>query len=190
MYGVVKVAMPPYKSIQCKATVARGNRQCKRRTIARSPYCYSHTESKLGVQVKKSKIRGAGKGLFATRDIKKGARILEYTGVRTTTLPPGHEKNDYITEVKVGDVTEYIDAEDPTKSSVMRYANDCRRKNKDCTSNNSKFYKYRKPLPLGRSRRDGVVNRNKTKVYVKSTRAIKKGSEIYLGYGREYWRGP
>ena len=30
--------------------------------------------------VKKSKIKGAGKGLFTTKDIKKGERIVEYLG--------------------------------------------------------------------------------------------------------------
>jgi len=181
--------MPTYKSIECGAATKIKGRQCRRRTIATSPYCYQHARIIQGLQVKKSKIKAAGKGLYAARDFKKNERIEEYTGVRTNTAPANIATNDYIAEVKSKDEgSAWINAENPTKSSIMRYANDCSRKDKECTSNNATFYYYRKPGPKPKNRRDKVVNPNKTRMYVKAKRPIKKGAEIYLGYGTDYWR--
>ena len=179
---------PKYKSIQCGATTVSQAR-CKRRTIATSPYCYQHARSVQGLQVKKSKIPQADKGLFAAREFKKDERIGEYTGKRTVAAPADMKTNDYIAEVKTkAEGIEYIDGKDPTKSGILRYANDCRAQNKECSTNNSKFYYHREPGPKPRNRRHKPINPNKTRMYVKATRKIKKGSEIYLGYGADYWR--
>ena len=180
--------MPTYKSIQCGGTTKNKGRQCRRRTIATSPYCYQHTSVIEGLQIKQSKINGAGKGLFATREFKKDERIGEYTGVRTTKLPADADENDYIAEIETkSEGISYVDGENPTNSSVLRYANDCLASSKGCTTVNSRFYYYRKPGPKPRNRRHKPVNPNKTGLFVKANKKIKKGDEIYLGYGRDYW---
>lgn len=175
--------MPRYKSVQCKAQIIGNERQCKRRTIVRSPYCYQHTPSKLGVQVADSKIEGAGKGLFAARDIQAGERIIEYKGQRTTTAPPN--THDYVTSVKQDNVTTWIDAEDPTKSSVARYMNDCRKKTKGCTKNNAYLYQWTKPS--SDKRKEQNKPKHRARMYVKARESIPKGAEIYISYGTQYW---
>lgn len=157
-------------SHQCRATVSNGSRRCKRMTKARHPYCYSHTDSKLGVQVKKSTIEEAGQGLFAARDFPADKQLLEYTGKRTKRKP---QNSDYVFEVKnTGGAVRYIDGADPSRSSVARYVNSCRRGQK--CRNNAVFRTKRVE--------------GKGKVVLRSLRKIKKGREIFASYGREYWK--
>jgi SET domain-containing protein len=118
--------------------------------------------------VKRSTLRGAGKGLFTTMDIPRGTKIVEYKGkVSTWKEVDSHEGlNGYIYYVNRQHV---IDAR-PAKDAVARYANDAR----------------------GIVRTEGV-NNNCTyiieglKVYIKSMRDIPAGSELLVGYGKEYW---
>lgn len=157
-------------SHQCRATVSNGSRQCKRKTKARYPYCYSHTDSKLGVQVKKSTLPNAGQGLFATEEIKANKRIIEYTGKRRKTEP---QNTDYTFAVKNrGGAVRYIDSADPSRSSVARYVNACR-SGQRC-QNNAVF-------------RTQHVN-GKGKIILRSKKKIKKNREIFASYGKDYWK--
>ena len=101
-------------------------------------------------------------------DIPRGTKIVEYKGkVSTWKEVDSHEGlNGYIYYVNRFHV---IDAR-PAKDAVARYANDAR----------------------GIVRSEGV-NNNCTyvieglKVYIKSIRHIPAGSELLVGYGKEYW---
>lgn len=44
--------------------------QCKNRVCFGSPVCWIHNRKNYGVQIKNSTIEGAGKGLFATKNIR------------------------------------------------------------------------------------------------------------------------
>jgi uncharacterized protein len=118
--------------------------------------------------VKRSTLKGAGKGLFTTRDIPRGAKIIEYKGkvTRWKEVDSQEGLNGYIYYV---DRNHVIDAW-PAREAIARYANDAR----------------------GIVRTDGV-NNNCTyiiegrKVYIKSMRHIPAGSELFVGYGKEYW---
>ena len=57
----------------CNSKTKAGN-PCKKHTCKFAPKCSSHTK----VAVKGSNIPGAGKGLFARGDIKKGEIIADY----------------------------------------------------------------------------------------------------------------
>jgi len=118
--------------------------------------------------VKRSTLRGAGKGLFTTKDIPRGTKIVEYKGKITTWKEVDDRKglNAYIYYVTRDHV---IDAR-TTKDALARYANDAK----------------------GLLRIDGITNNctyiiEGVKVYIKAMRHIPAGSELLVGYGKEYW---
>ena len=118
--------------------------------------------------VKRSTLPKAGKGLFTTVDIPKGTRIVEYKGKKRKwkeiTEDPAF--NGYVYFFNREHV---IDAKN-TPQHLARYANDAKGlSNKDGLKNNSNYDE------------DG------NKVYIKAMKAIPAGSEIFVGYGKEYW---
>jgi len=117
--------------------------------------------------VKRSTLKGAGKGLFTTRDIPRGKKIVEYKGKVTTwkEVDSRDGMNGYIYYVNRYHV---IDAAD-SKEALARYANDAK----------------------GLVRSDGVKNNctyniEGKRVYIVSMKKIPAGSEILVGYGKEY----
>ena len=122
------------------------------------------------VFVKKSTLQGAGKGLFTDKDIKKGQIVCEYEGERIT-WDQAIERN----EVGKGGYVYFINKKNCIdayhyKETFGRYANDA----------------------AGLSRINGFRNNStydvvKNKVYIRATRNIKAGSEIFVSYGRGYW---
>jgi SET domain-containing protein len=118
--------------------------------------------------VKRSRLKGAGKGLFTTKDIPRGTKIVEYKGKITKwkEVDDRNGLNGYIYYVNRDHV---IDASD-TKDALARYANDAK----------------------GLQRVDGITNNctyiiEGVKVYIKAMRNIAAGSELFVGYGKEYW---
>jgi hypothetical protein len=121
------------------------------------------------LQVKRSKIPGAGKGLFTKQFIEKGTRIVEYKGRITTwkNVLDGKHFNGYVYFINRNHV---IDAM-RRKTAIARYANDARGHNKTKgVSNNSEF----------------VVENKRVFIYAKKD--ILKGEEILVSYGSEYWK--
>lgn len=122
------------------------------------------------LKVKKSTLPGAGKGLFTLNDIKKGQIVCEYEGEQITWAET-EKRNEkgiggyvyYISQKVCIDAWHY-------KKTFGRYANDA----------------------AGLTRIQGVRNNSvyhevKNKVYIKATRNIAAGSEIFVSYGRGYW---
>jgi len=106
--------------------------------------------------------------LFTTRDIPRGTKIVEYKGkvTRWKEVDSQQGLNGYIYYVN----RNYVIDASPTKEAVARYANDAR----------------------GIVRTEGVSNNctyiiEGLKVYIKSMRHIPAGSELFVGYGKEYW---
>ncbi len=120
------------------------------------------------LEVKESNIPGAGKGLFTTEFIPKGTRIIEYKGrIRTWSDAQYDDTNYYILYV---DENHVIDARRQIKS-LARYINDANGLQKiKGLKNNAQFIC------------EGL------KVFVEAVRDIPAGSEIYVGYGKEYWQ--
>src|SRR5690348_7740538 len=126
----------------------------------------AHLEKQL--YLKKSRLPGAGKGLFTKEPIPKGTVIVEYKGRVTTWDEIKHEdgRNGYLYYVNSKNV---INAK-PYVKSFGRYANDA----------------------MGRVRVNGLRNNSEyieknKRCYIKATKNIKAGEEIFVGYGREYW---
>jgi SET domain-containing protein len=119
--------------------------------------------------VKTSKLPNSGKGLFTKKFIPKGTRIVEYKGRISAWKDVKDEdgKNGYIFYVTRNHV---IDAQ-LTKSALSRYANDAR----------------------GLSKITGVINNcdyitDGVKAYIESKKDIPAGSEIFVDYGKDYWK--
>lgn len=119
------------------------------------------------LEVKDSTIPGSGKGLFTKEFIPKGTRIIEYTGrIRTWKEVQNDDTNFYIFYVTRNRI---IDAR-LRKTSLARYINDATGLQKvKGLNNNAEFIK------------------SKGRAYVDATRNIPAGSEIFVGYGKEYW---
>ena len=118
--------------------------------------------------VKKSILPGAGKGLFTTKFIPKGARIAEYKGKVTTWKEVDHQEglNAYIYYINRNHV---IDSS-MHKKNLARYANDAKgSENGIRLMNNCRFVT------------EG------TRVFMESKKDIQPHSEILVGYGKEYW---
>jgi SET domain-containing protein len=119
------------------------------------------------LKIKRSKLPGAGKGLFTQTFIPKGTRITEYKGrINTWKELKEAEDNGYLFYVNRNHVIDAL----PYKKALARYANDAR----------------------GVVRQRGVSNNSQyttegLKVYITSLRDIQPGEEILVGYGKEYW---
>ena len=122
--------------------------------------------SRAKVRIANSAIPGAGKGLFAEEDIKRGSFILPIEGPRITVAEMEEIENDYLLEINDG-TGDCIEVE-----GEARYANDAK----------------------GRSVVEGVVNNAQFvsledhSMYLEATRSIKKGQEILVHYGKGYWK--
>ena len=118
--------------------------------------------------VKRSKLPGAGKGLFTTQFIAKGSRIIEYKGRATSWKEVKHDNgaNGYLYYINRNHV---IDARHE-KRAKARFANDA----------------------AGLSRVKGLKNNSvyeieDDKCFIVSTRDITAGEEIFVSYTKEYW---
>jgi SET domain-containing protein len=118
--------------------------------------------------VKRSTLKGAGKGLFTSKPIAKGEKIVEYKG-KVSKWKDVNDRdglNGYIYYVN----RNYVLDAWGRKSALARYANDAR----------------------GPVRTTGVTNNCKydtegLRVYIYALKAIPAGSEILVAYGKEYW---
>lgn len=118
--------------------------------------------------VKKSRLPGAGKGLFTRDLINKGSFIIEYKGTITTwkKVQESPDFNGYVYYVNRNHVIDAAEAD----AGIARYANDA---------------KGLVTLP-GLVNNAEYVIRNK-QVFIKATAEINAGEEILVGYGKEYW---
>jgi uncharacterized protein len=119
--------------------------------------------------VKKSTIPNSGKGLFTKKFIPKGTRIVEYKGKISTWKDVKDEdgKNGYIFYVTRNHVINAL----PVLKALARYANDAR----------------------GLVRIKGITNNadyitDAKKAYIESKKDIPAGAEIFVDYGKDYWK--
>jgi SET domain-containing protein len=124
----------------------------------------------MALIVKKSQLPGAGKGLFTTKPIKKGTKIIEYRGEiiewKEYRKRVKEEKDGYLFFIRRN---KCIDAYN-TPQYKARYANDAN----------------------GIVRVKGLKNNaqyeiHNDKCYIVATRDIKAGEEIFVDYTKEYW---
>ncbi len=123
------------------------------------------------LHVDESTIAGAGKGLFASKPIKRGEIVAEYWGNLITEEQASAQYaaggGTYLYRTHDGRV---MDAE-PVDECIAKYANDAR----------------------GASFQPGLINNVRfeeraKKVLLIASRNIHPGDEILINYGRDYWR--
>ena len=118
--------------------------------------------------IRSSSIPFGGKGLFTRRMIRKGTRIIEYKGKLTSWKEVDHRDGAngyiyYISRKHVLDAYSY-------KKALGRYANDAE----------------------GMGRKKGLKNNAAyetvgLRVFIDAVKDIPAGTEIFVGYGKEYW---
>ena len=118
--------------------------------------------------IKKSKLPGAGKGLFTKKKIEKGTRIVEYKGKIQPWREVKHEDghNAYLMHINRNTV---INAKSAMKA-FARYANDAN----------------------GIIKVEGLRNNSESisegrKCFIDAIRDIEAGEEIFVSYTKEYW---
>ncbi len=131
------------------------------------PYGAHAVGPEAALEVRASRIPGAGLGLFATTDIAAHSVICEYTGAELTLVEVAFlEDSTYL--MGAFGLTCHVDAREHPHV-LSRYIND----GGSAEIQNTRFVK----MP---SRRRACVQ---------ATRAIRKGEEIYASYGPRYWVG-
>jgi hypothetical protein len=128
------------------------------------------SKSDTMLYVKPSVLPNSGKGLFTKAPIKRGKDVIEYKGeiIPWSECLEREEKGQggyfmYVTSKHC------IDAR-PTKENMARYANDAKGFTKSEGVRNNSFYEMR-----GK------------RVFIVARKNIPEGSEILVGYGKEYW---
>ena len=153
--------------VRCKFIKGDGQR-CIRNTCIRKDYCWQHLRAKKDIDIRPSRIKKAGKGLFAFKNFKKGAKIASYTG--DIVRPANVKDPQYAVQWKKNRVLD----SSSTQDGLGRYSNNCRGKNKrkgQCNGNNAKLAR----------------DYTRRKMSLKATKKIKKGQEIFNGsYGRSF----
>lgn len=153
--------------VRCKEISKKTKKQCKRRTCLYSDYCWQHTRNTKGLKIKKSTIPNAGRGLFATRLLKRG-EIIPYGGVRMTKkqVDTKYGGDDKVAEYVIcHNKNRCFDASN-TQSGLGRWVNDG-------------VYAGRGKNAEFRTRRTGV--------FLELIQDVQPGEEILTTYGPEYW---
>ena len=107
--------------------------------------------------IKKS-LPGVGKGLFAVESIKKGERVLEYTGEKIPTKEANESDSRYLFEV---DKNWTVDG--PVPANLAGYVNHSCEPNTEATIEDGRIFYY-------------------------ATRNIRSGEELTVDYGEEYFK--
>jgi hypothetical protein len=138
------------------------NTQCGCKTT-KGQYCHTHMRILEGLRVKTSTVVRAGSGLFAMRDFWPGEHLADYTG-------------DELVIRRESDGGEYCLALSQrrainaaaTNTGYGRWANDPRGSN-------------------GGPNAEFVINPARGTGRLRATARIRKGDEIFVSYGRQYW---
>ena len=124
----------------------------------------------MALFVKKSRLPGAGKGLYTTRAIRKDAKIIEYRGeiigYNEYRRRARREEDQYLFYLRRGLCIDALH----TPQYKARYANDA----------------------AGITRVKGIRNNSEyiifgDKCFIVASRDIKAGEEIFTDYTKPYW---
>lgn len=122
------------------------------------------------LKIKKSSLKGAGKGVFTTVDIKKNTLITELVGPIINYkqyLMLSNLEQHYTFEISKNKIISTF----PHKDQFARYMNDANGPaSKDSNIENNSYF---------------IVK--KDRVFVKASKNILKGAEILTFYGDMYW---
>lgn len=151
---------------QCHAKTKYG-RRCRRTTCIQYPYCWMHMKTIYGVQVKNSEIPNAGKGLFATKSVKKNKTVAHYSSKEVSTQVDKNSK--YVLQLGP---RRFLDSQNKL-NFVGRYINSNKGTRK---KGNVRFSRGTKTYPQF----------DRQTIPVKTTRKVKKGVELIANYGKQF----
>jgi hypothetical protein len=154
------------KCLQCAGTKKDGQR-CSRTTCKALPYCAQHLKA-MGLEIRPSTIADAGLGLFTLIDRKRFEDVCVYDGEHITVEELqqryGDDTAPYALEINPGLVYDAA-----CKRYTAAFANQIVRPAKP----NVKFH----------------LLADNISVTLRTTKAVKAGSELFADYGRNYWEG-
>jgi len=157
-------------SVRCEAVKKNGH-QCKNHTVIGQIYCHTHRRTLLHLQIKKSTIAEAGKGLFAVGKgivFRPGDRICMYNGelINAKELIRRYHDNTapYAIELHKKDGKQLYE-DGAVERGLGSLANHSRNRN---------IVNAR--LSISRTNRAQLI----------ATKNIRSGSEILVNYGSDY----
>lgn len=162
---------------RCDYHIIRNNRtrRCKRHVIIGLPYCHSHMKKAMHLECKRSSINGAGLGLFAyspSKDkkpsivFKKNAFICEYNGEIIDKDELEERYHDFTAPYAI-QVTRTRFEDGALERSVGSLIN-------------------HKPVPRSNCKFAIHKTQGQHRVYLKASKNIKHGDELFVSYGRSY----
>jgi len=157
--------------VRCTAFKADGGR-CTRRTCKYQGMCWQHSQSQRGLKLTQSNIPGAGQGLFATRNFDVGDTVAVMATRRHKMTRQQYDNTEH-PQLYGQQFGRHVWDARSTQSGMGRYANDCRTANRNaghCVHNNTK----------------PALNASTGRITLKARRRIRRGDEIFQGYGRAY----
>ena len=155
-----------------------------RGTKSKKKFCgYNSSVIDNGVEIKRSNIPNAGLGLFASKKFSKGDTVTEYDGViidRNTAMQLREDRKD----THIVALTVQHSAIDGLKKQISgrggaSFANDIN----DTKDYNVTFCRTSKIIPGLPDTRTGTFT-DLTRVFLKATKDINPGEEIYVNYGK------
>jgi len=155
---------------RCSANNNKGG-QCGQRTAV-AHLCWNHLRRDLGLRVQPSSVAGAGRGLFAARDLPADHRV-PYTGDRIA-LRGDDKGGTYVLETRRG---EGIDAA-RRNSGLGRWVNDPRGAIDEQGRPRVANCEFAMHTPRGGQRVAAV----------RTLRSVQRGEELLVRYGNDYWR--
>ena len=157
-----EIKMPPQRCI----ADTKNREQCCNYT-PHGEFCWLHLALRKGVRVQSSSIAGAGKGLFAVRPLKRGEEF-NYTGDLCNWIKSMHHHRH--TVIICFEVSNHLAVDAArTNTAEGRFVNDARGTG---MRNNLRF----------------SVNQRAKTVKMKVMRNIKAGEELFVAYGKNYWK--
>jgi hypothetical protein len=156
---------------RCSANNNAGG-QCGQRTAV-AHLCWNHLQRDVGLRVRKSTVAGAGRGLFAARDLPAAHRV-PYTGDEIA-LQQDENGGPYVLQTRQGNG---IDAA-RRNCGLGRWVNDPRHATDEQGHPREANCEWTVHTPRGQRQRVAAV---------RTLRPIVRGEELLVRYGNDYWR--
>lgn len=123
------------------------------------------------VEIRPSSIPDAGLGLFAIADIPKDTIIDIYHGTRLTKKE--YMENPRINDMYIMEINKNLYIDSSEDKCIVAFTNDARGLNRTPGVRNNCYFE---------------LAPDKKNMYMKTSKNIKAGSELFTFYGDSYWR--
>jgi len=151
--------------------IKTNHQQCKKRSVIGFEYCTSHLTKAKHLQIRKSTIPNAGKGLFAYLENSPNNSIVFRNGDTICQYNGEHISREELMNRYQGKTAPYafqLNQNEMIDSALDRGIGSLA--NTKANHNNARF---------------SINNQNHT-VSIKATKNIRNGEEIFIPYGRSY----